>query len=121
MNLLARSLKAFIGARDYALSRKFYRALGWQLYDITPDLTDVSLGDHHFLLQRYYEKTWCENTMLFLEVDDAAAWRAHIDAVLAADDYGEARALGPKQDGTSLMTNLIDPSGVLWNIIQFNQ
>ena len=85
---------------------------------MTEDLSEVSTGDFSFFLQRYYEKTWCDNTMMFIDVEDAAVWRSHIDNVLSAKNFGAARVRGPTDEGYALVTHLWDPSGVLWHIAQ---
>ncbi len=74
MNLLVSDIKPFIGAKDYALSRDFYVALGWRVNFEAPELAELQLVDHRFYLQPYYQKDWCENTMLHLTVADAQGW-----------------------------------------------
>lgn len=74
--LNVRDVRTFIGAKDFDASRDFYLALGWtQTYD-ADDLRVLQLGGHRFYLQNYYQKDWCENTMLHISVDDVEAWFA---------------------------------------------
>lgn len=112
------SLKTFVGALDYEMSRNFYDALGWSIGELTADLTEVQLGDFSFFLQRYYKKEWCESSMMFMDVADAAAWRDRIDKVIASADFGEAHAKGPSDQAYALVTHMWDPSGVLWHIAE---
>ena len=112
-------LKPFIGARNYAESRDFYLALGWQLNFDTGELAELDLDGNRFLLQRFYQADWCNNTMLHLTVASADSWFDRVSRVLAAGDYGAARAQAPQQqDYGARVTFMWDPSGVLWHLAQ---
>lgn len=54
--------KPFIGSFGFDGSRDFYVALGWKLNWEHDRIAELELGDCRFYLQRYYDKTWCENT-----------------------------------------------------------
>ncbi len=112
------SLKTFVGAKNFDLSRRFYSALGWTVADVIDGLAEARLSHFRFYLQRYYHQDWCHNTMMFMDVRDAAAWRQRIDAVITSDEFDEARATGPKDEGYAMVTHMWDPSGVLWHIAQ---
>ena len=113
-------LKPFIGAKDYELSRDFYQALGWQLNFDTGDLAELALDDCRFLLQRYYQAEWCDNTMLHLTVDSADEWFSRITAILAVRTFGVARVQAPvRQDYGARVTFLWDPSGALWHLAEY--
>ncbi len=112
--LEASDVKPFLGSRDFEESREFYVALGWRLNFDTGDLAELELGNCRFYLQRYYERTWCENSMLHITVQDAAAWHAHVKSVLDARPYGAARVKPPKEDSYgALVTYVWDPAGIL--------
>lgn len=70
MNHKATSIRPFIGAKDFEISRSFYRDLGFEEGVIDPKLSVFETGDLAFYLQDYYDKSWNENTMIFLEVED---------------------------------------------------
>jgi hypothetical protein len=80
----ATDVKPFIGSFDFESSRDFYIALGWKLNWEKETIAELELGDCRFFLQRYYNKTFCENLMLHITVDDAQAWYEH---VLISDNY----------------------------------
>ena len=67
----ASDVKPFIGSHDFEESRDFYVALGWQLNWELEDLAELEIGGCRFFLQRFYQKAWCNNTMLHITVDDA--------------------------------------------------
>lgn len=119
-NLAVSALKTFVGARDFEVSRDFYVALGWTLNWEDEGLAELELGGFPFYLQRYYHKGWCENSMLHVTVDDAAAWHEHAKAVIEAGDFkGSPRVSEPrKEDYGALVTYIWDPSGVLLHMAQ---
>lgn len=119
MSLAVRDLKTFVGSRDFGVSRDFYVALGWHINFEQGDLAELELCDQSFYLQKYYQKEWCNNSMLYLAVDDAIAWHEKIGSVLAQRAYGAARTKPPAPaDYAKLVTHLWDPSGVLWHLAQ---
>ncbi len=118
-NLSASDIKPFIGSRDFDQSRDFYVALGWKVNFDTGDLAELELGKHRFYLQAYYQRQWCENSMLHITVEDAEGWYRHAKAVLEDRVYGAARVKAPKmQDYGALVTHVWDPVGVLLHFAQ---
>ena len=122
-NLAVSNLRPFIPARVFAQSKRFYAALGWETQDIDPRLALFRLADgQHFYLQDYYLKEFAENTMLHLSVEDAPAWHAHVSSLLANGDFGAARVQAPaRQDYGASVVFLIDPSGVLFHLCQWDR
>jgi hypothetical protein len=72
-DLRASDLRAFIPAKDFALSKRFYAALGWETDDVGPGIALVRLGDaRHFHIQDYYLKDVAANSMLHVTVSQSA-------------------------------------------------
>ena len=118
-NLSASDVKPFVGSRNFEESRDFYVALGWSVKFDTGDLAELELGEFRFYLQDFYQRQWCENSMLHLTVEDAEAWHRHAKAVLGARKYGVARVKAPEmQDYGALVTHIWDPVGVLLHCAQ---
>ena len=118
-SLTASNLKTFIGAKEFEVSRDFYVALGWRLNFEEGDLAELELNGCRFYLQRYYQKHWCNNSMMYMNVEDATAWHAHIQQVLSKKSFGASRTKEPtKQDFAKLVTHMWDPSGILWHLAQ---
>lgn len=118
-NLTASDIKSFVGSKDYDESRDFYRALGFKLNFDAGDLAEFELGNCRFYLQNYYQRKWCENSMLHITVEDAEAWYQHVITVLEARKYGAARVREPKEQSYgALVTFVWDPSGVLLHFAQ---
>lgn len=119
----ATDLRPFVPARDFALSKRFYAALGWSVRDVAPDLALVALGEaQHFYVQNYYVRAFAENTMLHVTVADAAAWYRHVEAALRGGGFGDARVQPPRpQDYGATTTFVHDPSGVLLHLCQWTE
>jgi catechol 2,3-dioxygenase-like lactoylglutathione lyase family enzyme len=118
-------LKAFVPAKDFELSKRFYQDLGFMLcWGDEGDLAYFHYGDHGqhskvgFLLQRFYVKEFAENLMMHLLVKDVDAWWTTVQEKKIPEKYG-VRA-EPPEDRDWKMRDfvLVDPSGVLWRIAQ---
>src|ERR1700712_4892122 len=112
-DLRASDLRPFIPARDFALSKRFYAALGWETLDVGPGLALVKVGDaQHFYIQDYYVKEVAENCMLHVTVTAAQAWHAHVDAVLRDGQFPRARVQPPaRQPYGATVVFVHDPVG----------
>src|SRR5438270_10646830 len=70
MNLASTSIRAFVpGGRDYALSKRFYEALGFTLTFDAGEVAGFRHGACEFLLQNFYNEDWAGNFMMQLLVD----------------------------------------------------
>ncbi len=119
----ATDIRPFIPARDFALSKRFYAALGWATQDVGPGLALVTLGDaQHFYLQDYWIKDVAENCMLHLTVEDAQAWHAHGAAALRGGAFAGARVQSPaRQPYGATVVFVHDPSGVLLHLCEWDR
>lgn len=118
-NLRASDIKAFVGSKNFEESRDFYQAIGFKLNFDAGDLAEFELGNCRFYLQKYYQRKWCENSMLHITVEDAEAWYRHVAAVLDKRKYGAARVREPSaQSYGALVTFVWDPVGVLLHFAQ---
>ena len=118
MNLNVSELKVYVPAKDFEMSKEFYRELGFEVMEAWGGNFDCRLGPTIFRLQNYYVKDWAENLMLQFAVDDARAWYEHAKAVIAGGSFGDARLMEPQVHDGALITHVIDPSGVLLIFIQ---
>ena len=53
-DLRAVEIKAFVPARDFALSKQFYEDLGFTIAGSEDDIAYLRCGDCSFLLQNFY-------------------------------------------------------------------
>lgn len=118
-DLTVSDVKVFVPAKDFATSRRFYTTLGWRETWADGGLAELELGGVRFYLQDFYAKDWAENFMLYVAVDDAEAWWAHVRTVLADGAFPDARVQPPKPEAYgALVTYVWDPSGVLLHFAQ---
>ena len=112
--------KAFVPARDFALSKRFYQDLGFDLAWSSEDLAYLRHGNSSFLLQNFYNKDHAGNFMMHLLVEDVDAWWRHVQTQGMAVKYSVK--VEPPADRPWGMRDfvIVDPTGVLWRIAQNN-
>lgn len=115
----AKSIRPFIGAKDYEESRSFYRDLGFQESILSAGMSYFNTGGFGFYLQDAYVKDWIDNTMIFMEIDDVGQYW---DALLLLDlpaRYKNARLVPIRHYDWGRECFLHDPSGILWHFGEF--
>ena len=85
-DLGAVEIKAFVPARDFALSKRFYEDLGFTIKWSDSDLAYLHCGDCSFLLQNFYNPEHAGNFMMHLLVADVEAWWHHVEEFSAAGE-----------------------------------
>ena len=110
---IASDVKPFVPARDFELSRRFYKGLGWTENWSSDTIAELELGGARIYLQNYYAEEWANNSMLYIDVDDAGAWHNLAEKVISEGDYGDARVQPPKAEDYATVTYVWDPCGVL--------
>ena len=120
-SLIVHDVRPFIGSENFDLSRDFYLALGWELTYDAEDLRVMRLGSHSFYLQNYYQKEWCDNTMLHVSVADVERWFSFVTEVFNTNKlYACGRiSEAPKQEHYGRVFHVWDPAGVLIHFAQF--
>jgi catechol 2,3-dioxygenase-like lactoylglutathione lyase family enzyme len=119
-NLRVENLTPFVPAKDFDLSSRFYRDLGFSAVASIEKAVRFKRDGCGFWLQDYYVEDWAGNFMFCLYVQDLEAWWSHIKAMRFDHAYGgTARVLAEPhtQEGGQMM-QFSDPSGVLWHIRQ---
>jgi catechol 2,3-dioxygenase-like lactoylglutathione lyase family enzyme len=117
-NLNVTEIKAFVPAKDFAVSKRFYTDLGFTMVSEGGGVAYFRLGLVGFLLQDYCVQALAENFMMHILVEDVEAWWQHVQSADLANKYGVK--VFPLQDQVWGMRDfcLLDPSGVLWRIGQ---
>ena len=110
-------LRPVLPAKDYQTSIRFYTDLGFTAQILADGLAEMQLGSYSFLLQKYYVKEWADNSVIHLRVSDVNLWWDHIVKLDLTGRYG-VKTRPPQKEDWGLVGGLIDPSGVLWRIIQ---
>lgn len=113
MKSTIRELVVYVPAENFAVSKSFYAALGFELTEGWGGTFDCRLGGAVFRLQNYYVKDWAENFMMKFDVDDVQAWHEHAKQVIDDGDYSNARYDEPEMIGDTQICHVWDPCGVL--------
>ena len=117
-NLNAVEIKAFLPARDFELSQRFYLDLGFLMPSCDGDIAYLHYGECSFLLQNFYVKELVDNLMMHLLVEDVDAWWEMVRTKEIAERYGVKVGALENQPWHMRDFVLFDPSGILWRIAQ---
>ena len=113
------ALRPFVPARDFAVSRRFYAALGFAETHADKQVVILKQESFSFILQNYYVKEFAENCMVQLLVRNAEAWWQRIDAAALVADFAVKEPRPPAMQEWGLKVGfLFDPSGVLWHVAE---
>ncbi len=121
MDHKAKSIRPFIGAKDYQLSRSFYRDLGFEEKILSNNMSLFKTGDLGFYLQDGYVKDWVDNTMVFLEIDDVARFWDELVALGLPDKYKGVKLTPIRVLDWGRECFVHDPSGILWHFGEFTK
>ncbi len=111
-------IKAFVPARDFALSKQFYKDIGFTMASEGGGVAYFHVGSASFLLQDFCVDALADNFMMHLLVEDVDAWRAQIEQSGVVAKYGVKITPTEQQPWRMRDFCLADPSGVLWRIGQ---
>ena len=114
--LTAIEIKAFVPAKDFELSKRFYQDLGFAVAWSTEALAYIRHGNTSFLLQEFPEGI--DNFMMHLLVQNVDAWWSHVQDRGIAAKYGVM--IEPVSDKPWGLRDfaIADPNHVLWRIGQ---
>ena len=122
MKHVAKSIRAFIGALNFAESRQFYKDLGFTESPISKDMSYFKVTDTlGFYLQDAYVEDWINNTMIFLEVDDVKRYWTELLGLGLDQKYKNVKLTPVREESWGRECFLHDPSGVLWHFGQFQE
>ena len=110
--------RPFLPAKDFEKAKRFYETLGFEKR-LDGEVAIFGVGASSFILQRYFQKEWAENSMMQLMVDDLDAWWAHVSSLDLPANFGVPAPKPPKVQPWGLrVAYVVDPSGVLWHVAQ---
>jgi len=121
MNQQLRSIRPFIGARDYELSRSFYSCMGFNESVIDVGMSLFTKDDLGFYLQKAYVKEWIENSMIFMEISDLDLFLKELLTLNLIQKFPTVRISGIKDNDWGREFFVHDPSGILWHFGQFKR
>jgi len=113
------SIRAFIGAENFEVSRNFYTDLGFRESVLSHNMSYFSKQELGFYLQDAYVKDWIDNTMIFLEVENVEEYWNALVALNLPDKYKGVRLTPIRHEAWGKECFLHDPSGILWHFGSF--
>lgn len=119
MELKALSIRPFIGAKDFELSKNFYRDLGFEEVTLTPNMCLYRNGQLGFYLQDAYVQEWIDNTMIFIEVENVNKLYDELLGLNLTSRYKNVRLVPIRIEEWGRECFLHDPSGILWHFGEF--
>lgn len=121
LRAMAKSIRSFIGAKDFNESRRFYKILGFDEISIGDTMSYFSIGENvGFYLQNYFVKDWVNNSMLFLEVEHLELTHEKFKSLNLTDKFSKVRLSEIVVNDWGSEFFLHDPSGILWHVGTFN-
>lgn len=115
----ALSVRPFLGAKDFALSRAFYAALGFVETPLHTGFSLFRMEGCAFYLQDADVPDWLANSQVFLEVADVPAFWQRLESLDLPGRFPGARVGPPRHEPWGSECFVHDPSGILWHIGQF--
>jgi len=120
MQHIVKSIRPFIGAKNFKVSRAFYSDLGFKETILSADMSVFKIDQLAFYLQNADVKDWIDNTMIFLEVDDVKRYWEELQVLKLPEKYEGVRLTPIRVYDWGKECFLHDPSGILWHFGQFN-
>jgi len=113
------SIRPFIGAKNFELSRNFYRDLGFKESILFHNMSYFKTDGLGFYLQDAYVKDWVDNSMIFLEVEDVGLYWKELLALNLTSKYEGVKLTPIREYDWGKECYMHDPSGILWHIGEF--
>jgi len=115
----AKSIRPFIGAKDFEISRAFYKDLGFYEVTLGEQMSLFSTDQISFYLQKAYVKDWIDNSMIFIEVGNVNNFYKDLLALDLPAKYKNVRLTPVRNESWGSECFLHDPSGILWHFGAF--
>ena len=113
------AIRPFVPARDFALSKRYYSALGFTLTHEDADVAILKSGSFSFILQNFYAKEHAENCMVQLLVRNVDAWWGTVEPGRLVGEFAVTEPRVPAIQPWGLKVGFVfDPSGVLWHVAE---
>jgi hypothetical protein len=117
-NLGVTEIKAFVPAKNFELSKQYYRDIGFTMASEGGGVAYFRFEHASFLLQDFCTESLAENFMMHMLVTDVEAWWDRINASGVVPKYGVKLSHIELQPWRMRDFSVTDPAGVLWRIGQ---
>jgi uncharacterized glyoxalase superfamily protein PhnB len=113
------SLRPFVPARDFDVSKRFYEALGFRITHQDDNIAMLKSEGFSFILQNFYVKELAENFMMQMIVRDLDAWWRDMNPAALSGSFPVNPARPPAMQSWGMKVGFVfDPSGVLWHVAE---
>lgn len=113
------SIRPFIGAENFEISRNFYNYIGFQEVILGAHLSLFKIGKLGFYLQNAFVMDWIENTMVFMEVENLDQLFEDFSLLELPKKYKKVKLIPIRSHSWGREFFLHYPSGVLWHFGDF--
>jgi len=120
MEAKIKSIRPFIGAKDFEVSKRFYKSLGFMETELSHVMSVFSMQGFSFYLQDSHVPDWIENTMVFMEVEDVEKFWQELLLLKLEEKFPFVRLTSIRHYEWGSECYLHDPSGILWHFGKFN-
>lgn len=114
-----KSIRPFIGSKNFKQSREFYRDLGFEEKPLDSGFSVFFSGAFAFYLQDAYVKEWVDNTMVFMEVEDVPRFWKELQGLGLPEKYPGVRLVPIREYDWGRECFVHDPAGILWHFGEF--
>lgn len=121
MKISGKSIRAFLGSKNYTISRNFYLDLGFNEILISEKMSYFHMDGFGFYLQDYYVKDWIDNSMIFFEVDNLEKTLNDIHSLQLTENYENVRLSEIVHNPWGSEFFLHEPCGILWHFGLFKK
>ncbi len=115
------SIRPFIGAKNFDISRNFYHDFGFEETVLFHNMSVFKTGQLAFYLQDAYVQDWIDNTMIFLEVDNVDRYWKELSSLGLTTKYENVKLTPIKNNDWGRECFMHDPSGILWHFGEFSK
>ncbi len=121
MKIKGKSIRTFIGSKNFNISRNFYHDLGFEEIVTSEKMSYFRIKGFGFYLQDYYVKDWIDNSMVFFEVENLKDTLKFIQSLNLTEKYENVRISEIVFNDWGNEFFLHDPSGILWHFGVFKE
>jgi hypothetical protein len=119
MQYQTKSIRPFIGAKNFEVSRSFYTDLGFTETTLGNNMSVFEMGEISFYLQDAFVKDWIDNTMIFLEVENVTTFWEQLLSLNLTTKYSDIKLSPIVTNDWGKECFIHDPSGILWHVGEF--